>query len=370
MHTPLAHPKLESVSVSTYTVPTETEEADGTFTWSKTTLVLVQAAAGGCCGTGYTYADRATAVLIHDTLREAVLGCDPMSVTAAWAKMCEAVRNLGNSGVSAMAISAVDTALWDLKARLLGVPLVSLLGQVRAAMPIYGSGGFCNYSNDKLREQLRGWIEAGIPRVKMKIGRDAAADRGRVRAARQAIGPAAALFVDANGAYSVKEALAQAERFDVEAQPSWFEEPVSSDDLAGLAWLRMKLPAPMEVAAGEYGYDLVYFRRMLESSAVDVLQADVTRCRGFTGFLQVGALCDAFQTPLSAHCAPALHVHPACAVSRLRHAEYFFDHVRIERLFFDGVPKVKDGALKPELAQPGHGLTFKQADAERYRQDS
>ena len=229
-----------------------------------------------------------------------------------------------------MAISAMDTALWDLKARLLGLPLVKLFGQMRATMSIYGSGGFTNYSNEKLAKQLRGWSEREIPRVKMKIGRDAEVDLARVAAAREAIGNDVDLFVDANGAYSRKEALSQAVEFS-EFGVTWFEEPVSSDDLEGLRFIRDRAPAEMEIAAGEYGYNLDYFRRMLEARAVDVLQADATRCGGFTGFLEAATLCDAHHVPLSAHCAPALHLHVGCAASCFRHAEYFFDHVRIEQ---------------------------------------
>jgi L-alanine-DL-glutamate epimerase-like enolase superfamily enzyme len=172
--------------------------------------------------------------------------------------------------------------------------------------------------------------------------------------------------VDANGAYSCKQALAQAEAFRA-AGVSWFEEPVSSDDLEGLRLLRNRGPAGMEIAAGEYGYEAGYFRRMLEAGAVDVLQADATRCGGITGFLQVGALCDAFHTPMSSHCAPALHIHPGCAVSCMRHAEYFFDHTRIEKLLFDGVPEPRNGALSPDLTRPGNGLAFRHSDAAPYR---
>src|SRR5581483_3886374 len=128
-------------------------------------------------------------------------------------------------------------------------------------------------------------------RVKMKIGRDPANDPRRVAEAREAIGPDTQLFVDANGAYSRKEALALAHLFARDAGVTWFEEPVSSDDLEGLHLMREHAPAGMEIAAGEYGYDLWYFRRMLEAEAVDVLQADATRCAGITGFLRVGALC-------------------------------------------------------------------------------
>ena len=100
--------------------------------------------------------------------------------------------------------------------------------------------------------------------------------------------------------------------------------------------------------------------------AVDVLQADATRCAGFTEFLKVDALCEAHCMPLSSHCAPILHLHACCASSRVRHMEYFHDHVRIASLLFDGRPIPRDGMLRPDLSRPGLGLEFKHADAQRY----
>jgi L-alanine-DL-glutamate epimerase-like enolase superfamily enzyme len=281
--------------------------------------------------------------------------------------MVQAIRNLGLPGIASMALSAVDVALWDLKSRLLEVPLVTLLGAARPAIAAYGSGGFTSYSLERLCGQLHGWVADGISRVKMKIGRDAAADRRRVTAAREAIGPSAELFVDANGAYTRKRALAQAEAFAAEAGVTWFEEPVSSDDLAGLRLLRDRAPAGMAIAAGEYGYDPPYFRRMLEAGAVDVLQADATRCGGITGFMRAAALCDAWGLPLSAHTSPTIHVHACCAASRAVHVEYFHDHARIEHLFFDGAATPVAGDLRPDLSRPGLGIEFKRADAEAYR---
>ena len=356
---------IESLRVSAFKIPTETPEQDGTYEWDSTTIVIVQVTGGAKEGLGYTYTDTATAKLIDDKLKHVVMRGDAMSVSDCWSAMVHSIRNLGRPGICSMAISAIDTALWDLKARLLDLPLVTLLGQVRDAMLIYGSGGFTNYSNQKLQNQLRGWAEQGIPRVKMKIGRDADEDIERVKAARKAIGDNVQLFVDANGAYSRKQALAQAEifqQFDVR----WFEEPVSSDDLRGLHFIREHAPARMQIAAGEYGYDIDYFRRMLEAGAVDVLQADATRCGGFTGFLQAAILCEAHHAPFSAHCAPALHLHAACAARTFRHAEYFHDHVRIERMLFDGVPEPVNGAIAPNLNQPGLGLVLKSADAQKF----
>jgi L-alanine-DL-glutamate epimerase-like enolase superfamily enzyme len=356
---------IRRIETSVYKIPTDFPESDGTLEWDSTTLVLVGATAGNETGLGYTYADTAAATLIRDLLREVVEGGDALQPTSCWLAMVRRTRNLGRPGIVSMAISAVDAALWDLKARLLKVPLVTLLGAVREAAPIYGSGGFTSYSEKQLQSQLAGWVKQGIPRVKMKIGRDGQADLRRVRAARQAIGPNTELFVDANGAYSRKQALAQAERF-AELDVRWFEEPVSSDDLAGLRLMRDRAPAVMEIAAGEYGYEAGYFRRMLAVGAVDVLQADATRCGGVTGFLQVATLCEAFHLPLSAHTAPALHTHVCCAALPLRHLEYFHDHVRIEQMFFDGVRPPENGELRPDLSRPGMGIELKHADAQRF----
>ena len=247
---------------------------------------MVEASSGTATGLGFSYADPATAALVRDLLAQVVCGRDAMGVPGSWSAMVAAIRNLGRPGIASMAISAVDAALWDLKARLLSLPLVSVLGSARDDVPIYGSGGFTSYSIRELQTQLGNWVASGISRVKMKIGRDPTADVERVCAAREAIGKDAELFVDANGGYSRKQALCQAERF-AEFGVRWFEEPVSSDDLDGLRLLRDRAPAGMDIAAGEYGYDLPYFRRMLEAGAVDVLQADASRCGGVSGFLAV-----------------------------------------------------------------------------------
>jgi L-alanine-DL-glutamate epimerase-like enolase superfamily enzyme len=356
---------IESVAVSAYRIPTDFPESDGTYEWDSTTLVVVEITAAETTGLGYTYADTATAVLIRDHLADVIRGLDAMAIPGAWTALATSIRNLGRPGIASMAISAVDAALWDLKGRRLGLPLVTLLGAARDAAPIYGSGGFTSYSTGQLEEQLGGWVASGIPRVKMKIGRDPAADVQRVRAVREAIGPDAELFVDANGAYSRKQALAQAARF-AESRVTWFEEPVSSDDLEGLRLIRDSGPAGMAIAAGEYGYQPLYFRRMLEAEAVDVLQADATRCGGVTGFMQAAAVCEAFKVPFSAHCAPALHHQAACSLPNFRHLEYFHDHARIEDMLFDGAPRPEAGALHPDLSRPGLGLEFKRKDAQRY----
>jgi L-alanine-DL-glutamate epimerase-like enolase superfamily enzyme len=356
---------IHRITVSTYIIPADFPESDGTLEWDRTTLVLVEASSGDSTGIGYTYGSTAVAALIRDTLIPIVIGLDAMSPTAAYEHMWRRIRNLGRPGLCAMGISAVDCALWDLKARLLRIPLVTLFGPIRAGTQIYGSGGFTSYSDAQLVAQLAGWVENEITSVKMKIGRDAQKDLMRVKIAREAIGPEADLYVDANGAYSRKQALSQAERFH-DYGVHWFEEPVSSDDLDGLRLIRDRAPAGMQIAAGEYGYDIFYFRRMLAAGAVDVQQADITRCGGVTGFLQVAALCQAHDVPLSGHTAPSLHAHVACAVPCFKNLEYFHDHVRIESKFFDGCLKPVKGELRPDLSRPGNGLEVKLADVQRF----
>lgn len=357
-------PSVERIEVTAYRVPTDAPESDGTLAWDATTLVLVTARAAGRAGLGIGYADPATARLAHDTLAPLVEGGDALSPPMHRAAMLRAVRNLGRAGIAAMAVSVIDNALWDLKARLLELPLDALFGRVRDGVPVYGSGGFTSYDTTRLQRQLADWVGTGIGAVKMKVGRDPATDVARVRAARAAIGDAA-LFVDANGAYDRKQAMAMAERF-AEVGVTWFEEPVSSDDVTGLRMLRDRAPAGLEISAGEYGYHFDHFRRLLEAGAVDVLQADATRCTGLSGLQAVSALCEAHHLPMSTHCAPAQHVHACCALGVVRHLEYFHDHARIERMLFDGVPALRAGALCPDPSRPGNGLALREADARHY----
>lgn len=349
-----------------FTVPTDAPEADGTYAWNSTTMVLVRLEAGGKAGIGYTYADEATAKLTHTLLQKVVAGRDVFSQAAILQDVYRYVRNLGETGITRMAAAAIDNAMWDLRAHLLDVPLVSLFGMVRDGIPVYGSGGFTSYSDAQLRDQLGDWAQQGFSMVKMKVGSNPNDDPRRAEVARSAIGENCELFVDANGAYTVTQALRLAHRF-ADQNVRWLEEPVSSDNLAGLSEVRARAPLGMDVAAGEYGYTAWYFRRMIDAQAVTILQADATRCGGMSGFLDVAALCWAANVPLSSHCGPSMHLHVCCAVPRAIHMEFFHDHARIERMFFDGFCEPKNGIMKPDLTRPGHGLELKAKDADAYR---
>jgi L-alanine-DL-glutamate epimerase-like enolase superfamily enzyme len=362
---------VERLDVTVYTIPTPEPESDGTLTWESTTMVVAEPHAEGVTGFGYTYGTSACAALIHDKLEKVVVGSDPMDVPAVWERMVRAIRNDGRPGVVSMAISAVDTALWDLKAKLLDVALCRLLGAVRDEVPVYGSGGFVSLSDAQLRDQLLGWVRGqGIPRVKIKVGEqwgpNETRDLERTETARELVGDDIELYVDANGGYTRKQAIRMAREFE-DLDVLWFEEPVSSDDLEGLHEIRGM--TDIDVAAGEYGYDLAYFHRMLRAGAVDCLQADVSRCGGITEFLRVAGVAAGYGLEVSAHCAPTLSVAPCGAVPNFRHIEYFADHARIEGMLLDGVLDPKGGVLRPDPSRPGVGVELKRVDAERYRKE-
>jgi L-alanine-DL-glutamate epimerase-like enolase superfamily enzyme len=364
---------VSSVWLGAYTVPTTgfgraEPESDGTATWSSTSLLVVLVTAGETTGLGYAYASPAALAVARDILAPLLAGSDALDTGMAFWAMARAVRNIGWAGVAAGAISAVDLALHDLKAKLLGVSAVQLLGGARDRVMAYGSGGFTSYSDADLTAQFAGWAADGFTAVKMKVGTRPGQDVARVAVARDAIGDGVRLFVDANGAYDRKQALGFASEF-ADLDVTWFEEPVSSDDLPGLRLVRDRAPAGMQVAAGEYGYAPHYFAAMLGAGAVDTIQADATRCGGATGFLNAAAQAQAAGIPLSAHTSPAIHASLASAVPNVVHVEYFHDHAVIERKFFDGLPRLDDGQLIPDPARDGFGLELRASDARRYLVD-
>jgi L-alanine-DL-glutamate epimerase-like enolase superfamily enzyme len=361
-------PEIRDVAAEVYVIPTDAPEADGTLAWDKTTLVLVTVQAGDQEGTGWTYAAGAAASVVTDVLAGAVRGRSALDIPGASEAMAREGRYIGRPGVAATAISAVDVAMWDLKARLLGLPVTDLLGRARQHVPVYGSGGFTSYDDQQTRDQLAGWLADGIGRVKIKIGESWGGseqrDLARVALAREVIGPDRELYVDANGGYTVGQAVRVGRRL-ADHGVTWFEEPVSSQDLVGLAAVRRQITA--DVAAGEYSWSLADSAALINAGAVDCLQLDVTRCGGITEFVRGAALAAAHNLQVSAHCCPSLHAHVGAAVPNLRHVEYFHDHQRIEQMLFDGAPKPESGELTPDPTAPGLGLRLRAADAERFR---
>lgn len=360
---------VTDLRAAAYRIPTETAEADGTLAWSDTTIVVVTVDAANVVGLGWTYAHHACVALVESTLRAVVVGRDVLDVPAAWQAMQQAIRNEGRPGLVSCAISAVEVALWDAAARLHEVPLSVLLGRAHETVPVYGSGGFTTYDDAQLAAQLHRWTrEQGFAAVKIKIGESWGANVGRdlarVQLAKEVVGEEVELFVDANGAYSIGQAVRVGPQLD-ELDVRWFEEPVSSDDLTGLRRVRQACGA--DVTAGEYGYDLPYFATMLDADAVDCLQIDITRCGGVGEWQRVAALAAARDLEVSGHCAQNLAAHVAVATHNVRHLEWFRDHERVERILFDGVLDPQGGLVRPDRSAPGHGMTLKDNDAEPFR---
>jgi L-alanine-DL-glutamate epimerase-like enolase superfamily enzyme len=350
-----AAPAIESVRCEVRKFPTPAPEADGTFEWDATTAVVVVLETAGCAGLGWTYSSPAAHSVVLHHLADVVRGRSAFDITSGWEAMHRAGRNIGTRGLWLQAMSAVDVAWWDLKARLLGASLIDLLGRCREAVPVYGSGGFTTMDDEQLAEQVADWRRLGCTAMKIKIGEHRGhcveRDLRRVRQLQEDAGAGVALMVDANGAYSVGQAGRVGAELD-ELGVVWFEEPVSSDDVSGLRRLRDDLRC--DVAAGEYVAELDDLRALLP--AVDCVQLDATRCGGYTGFLRGAAVAAAHHLEVSAHCAPALHRPVAAAVPNLRHVEYFADHARLEPELLDGVPPVRDGFLPADTEGTGHGL--------------
>ena len=254
---------ISKSEVTVYVVPTDAPEADGTAAWDSSTMVLVRLEAGGKTGMGYTYADAATGKVAKKLLEKVVEGRDAFEHAAILQAMFSEVRNSGEVGICAMAIAAIDNAIWDLRARVLDIPLVKLLGAVRKSIPVYGSGGFTSYDDGQLERQLGGWADQGFGMVKMKVGTHPETIRAGCEVARSAIGETFEALRGRNGAYTVTQAIALAHRFAAE-RCSVVRRAGQLRSSCRSAPVQERAPLGMDIAAGEYGYTAWYFKRMLE----------------------------------------------------------------------------------------------------------
>lgn len=315
---------------------------------------------GGERGLAVGYAPPGARAVVHEVLGPALGGRDPGIVGELWAEMMWAVRDFGRGGVALQAVSAVDLALWDLKARTEDLPLFRLLGAVREEVSAYASGGFTSTPIGDLVSEVRGFVADGFGAVKMKVGTAfgtrEAEDLARVAAVRDAIGAGVELYVDANGAYGVEQAIHMAERFAAH-DVRLFEEPLPPTDVSGLAAIRRETPIP--IAAGEHEYEASGLRRLVEAGAVDVLQPDLLRVGGISGWLQAAAVAAEHDIPILSHAAQLASLHAGCATSGSLATEYLAIQADMDRRWYAEVPEPSAGRWAPFADRPGLGLELR-----------
>jgi D-galactarolactone cycloisomerase len=308
--------------------------------------------------------------VIHRVLKPVLLSQDPLCTEQLWDDMFWRVRGFGRKGLAFAAISSVDIALWDLKAKLFGVPLYRLLGPFTDRVPIYGSGGWTSYTEAELVREQTGYVERGIPRVKMKVakdfGRAEAEDVRRLAAVRKAVGDDVEIYVDANNGYYAKQAIGMA-RHLADYNVKWFEEPVLADDIAGLAAIARAIDIP--VATGEHEYTRYGFRELIAQGGADIVQPDVGRVGGVTEWMKVAHLAHAFNLPVAPHAVQLVHLHLACCTPNLKVVECLGTVEETDRLWYTEFPEQRDGYWSPYPDRPGLGLELSPDAVRKYSVD-
>ena len=311
----------------------------------------------GTEGLGVGQAAPGVRQVVESTLRGVLIGQDPFSIEKLWNDMFWRIRGFGRKGVAFCALSAVDTGLWDLKAKAVGLPLYKLLGPFTESVPIYGSGGWTNLTEDELVAEMVGYVQQGIGRVKMKVGKDFGRsereDLQRLAAVRRALGDDVAVYVDANNGYYAKQAIYMAKEFE-QFQVGWFEEPVLADDIQGLAEIRQAINIP--VATGEHEYSKYGFKDLITRGGADIVQPDVGRVGGVTEWMKVAHMAHAFNLPVAPHAVQLVHLHLGCATPNLKVVEYLGTALEGDRVWYTEIPEPKDGMWAPFPDRPGLGL--------------
>ncbi len=323
----------------------------------------------GIAGLGIGQGQTAVREVVERELKDLLIGENPLHIEKLWNDMFWKVRGFGRKGVAFCAISAVDIGLWDLKAKALGVPLYLLLGPFRETVPMYGSGGWTNFSEKELVAEQLGYVERGWPRIKMKVGKDFGTaeqeDLRRLAAVRKAVGDRVEIYVDANNGYYAKQAIRMSramEEYDV----GWFEEPVLADDIEGLAAVTAVSNIP--VATGEHEYTKFGFKELISRGGADIVQPDVGRVGGVTEWMKVAHLAHAFNLPVAPHAVQLVHLHLACATPNLKVVEYLGVVEEGDKVFYREFPLPDaQGNWTPFKDKPGLGLELDPAAVKKYR---
>lgn len=323
----------------------------------------------GLEGLGLSIPGRAVQAVVEQNLKHLLVGRDPFNIEWLWERMFWEIRTYGRKGIAFCAISAVDMALWDLKAKALGLPLYRLLGPYHERVPIYGSGGWTDFDERELVAEQTDYINRlGVRAVKMKVAKDFGKsereDIVRLDAVRKAIGDDVELLVDANNGYYAKQAIRMARHFE-ERRVGWFEEPVLADDIDGLAAISRATTIP--IATGEHEYTKYGFKDLIARGGVDIVQPDVGRVGGVTEWMKVAHLAHAFNLPVAPHAFQLVHLHLAMCTPNLRLVEYLGVTEQGDQIWFTDFPQPKDGWWAPYPDRPGLGLELNPRVVEQYR---
>lgn len=358
---------IASLATDHYLVPLPVPLSDSTHgTITHFELITVRLRdSDGAEGVGYTYTvgagGAAIHVLIDRYLRPLLLNREASEIEKLWQTMWWGLHYGGRGGPTSSAISAVDIALWDLKARRHGMPLWRLLGGFDPAVPCYVGGIDLQFPLDALLRQTDENLSKGFRAIKMKVGRPRLGeDVARVAAMRAHLGPDFPLMVDANMRWSVDEAI-RAARALTEFQLVWLEEPTIPDDVAGHA--RIVREGGLPIATGENLHTLYEFKQMIAAGGVTFPEPDVTNCGGVTVFMKIAHLAEAFNLPVTSHGVHDLTVHLLAAAPNRSYLEVH--GFGLDRFIAQPLSIVEGRAVAPD--RPGHGVAFDWAALEAVR---
>tara|TARA_B100000949_G_scaffold15701_1_gene12208 strand:- start:643 stop:1749 length:1107 start_codon:yes stop_codon:yes gene_type:complete len=319
-------------------------------------------------GLGMTYASPGVIDVIENSLKSELVGKDPLDIEQLWNDMYWKVRGYGRKGIAFCAISAIDIGLWDLKGKYVNLPLYKLLGAYTDSVPVYGSGGWTNFSEKELLEEMTRYVSDGIPRVKMKVGKDFGSsereDIERVAAVRKIVGDDVSIYIDANNGYYRKQAIYMAKEFE-QFQVGWFEEPLIPDDIDGMAEISKATSIP--IATGEHEYTKYGFRDLISRGGADIVQPDIGRVGGVTEWMKVAHLAHSFNLPVAPHALQLAHLHVACATPNLKVVEYMNVSLEGDKLWYVDFPKQKNGYWSPFHDKPGLGLELDHYSVVKYQ---
>jgi len=353
--------RIDSVSSRLYRLPPTVRWEDSTHHISALEYVVTDVETdSGLVGTGISYTTgvggTAIVALVDDYCARMLAGEDPLAIGRHWETLGKQLRRSG-TGLAQLALSAVDTALWDLAGKAAAAPVHRLLGGFRDSVPAYGSGIDLFLDEDGLLAHVDELLALGFDWIKIKVGReDPAEDASRVAAVRRLIGPQRRLCVDANQVWELPDAVRHAAALAAAgADLAWLEEPLHPEDVEGHASLRARVPLP--IAIGESVYTDSQFLAFLRSGAVDVVQPDLCRVGGYTGFIRIAQLAAAHHLPVAPHYIAELTLPALCAIPNGLVLEWVRGGTLGELGVLAEPMRLENGVAHASSA-PGHGVVL------------